>query len=1148
MTPAFLETLPMPLVRVAWATTILAAFTASFFAVNVRAAEPVDDIVSAPLSPEESRRAIVVRPGFTVELVAHEPLVVDPVAFAWDAQARLWVVEMHDYPLGLDGQGKPGGRVKVLTDDDGDGRYDRATTFLEGLKFPTAVFPWRDGALVCAVPEILFARDTDGDGRADERRTLYAGLHVGNPQHLANGLRWGQDGWIHCANGATKTAVKSVLTGKEVDVGTRDFRIQPETGDIEPLAGRSQYLRERDDWGNWFGSSNSNPLYHFPLEERYLRRNPHATYPLIQQDVSETPGASQVFPVSRTVARFNDLSRANRFTSACSAAIYRDEHLGPEFYGNSFVCEPVHNLVHREILTPQRATFTSRRPADEARTEFLASSDNWFRPSMVRTGPDGALWIADMYRLVIEHPEWIPKEWQAKLDLRAGSDKGRIYRVFPTDLKPWPMTSLHELGPKELVAKLESGNGTVRDLAMQLLVERYKGQKTRTPEVGKAADALHALFRDSPKPTARLDAMCTLALLDDELDTLVLRKALADAHPAVRRWALRLVDAEFLKLDKHLLTEVITTADDSDTTVRLQAICTLGDIDEPRAREALAGAINHDILWAYSLEAGASSLNSRNLATVATRLVDANLDRASFYFPGLFRCIGDSAIGLGDYTAVDQMLRAVVEMKDASRRVTSAAQLLDAFGRRGMTIARRGAESDETRKQRLADFDQLVASAGNSVLDAKLPENIRVESLALLCRNPERTADDLRILGTLLTPQSSETLQTATVAAVARCEEVAALDLLVSRWTSLAPARKSQILDACLARKPWTERLLDAVDKKRISSAELDATRTQALLNHSSKELRTRAAQVLAATVNIDRRRVIDEYQSAVSLQGDAARGREAFTRSCANCHKLGEVGHAVGPDLAALSDRRPETLLVSVLDPNRAVESKYLAYTAETSGGLTFTGLLLSEGTNDVTLALADGRRQAILRSELELFASTAKSFMPEGLEKDLPPQKLADVLAFVASTRLTPKTFAGNTPQVVKPEALRGEFYLLPEHAEIFGPTLVFEPKFSNLGYWKSTADRAEWELDVAKAGTYDVWLEYALPPGAGGEFVLEVPDARLRGRSESTGSWDRYRTIALGPLTLAAGRRRLVVRADGEPKEALFDLKSVRVKPRE
>lgn len=1136
----------MQVVRVAWATTILAALVTFSLSDALRAAEPVDDIVSAPLSPEESRRAIVVRPGFTVELVAHEPLVVDPVAIAWDAQARLWVVEMNDYPLGLDGRGKPGGRVKILTDDDGDGRYDRATTFLEGLKFPTAVFPWRDGALVCAVPEILFARDTDGDGRADERRTLYTGLHVGNPQHLANGLRWGLDGWIHCANGATKTSVKSVLTGKEVDVGTRDFRIHPGTGDIEPLAGRSQCLRESDDWGNWFGSSNSNPLYHFPLEERYLRRNPHAVYPQIQQDVSETPGASQVFPVSRTIARFNDLSRANRFTSACSATIYRDELLGREFYGNSFVCEPVHNLIHREILTPVGATFTSRKPADEARTEFLASSDNWFRPSMVRTGPDGALWITDMYRLVIEHPEWIPKDWQAKLDLRAGSDKGRIYRVYPSALKPWPMEKLHDLGPKEFVATLAGGNGVVRELAMQLLVERYTGHTTRTPEVGQVADALNAVFRESARATARLDALCTLALLDDELDTLVLRKALADEHPAVRRWALRLVDAEFLKLDKQLLPAVLAAARDPDAGVRLQAACALGDIDDERCADALGrlAVVDPDPFRTAAVQ---SSLTKKNIAVAAAAGLD-ELMQSTDKRPAVAPFV-DAAAGYQSPEALAVVISAAVS-HPVGVNVEGISELFAGLARHRLTPEKLREFKNPALDKQLDGLARAFQGARERVADENpRGDNVglRQSSMRLLGFEPARQADDVRLLAKFLTPQTADHLQQEAIAALTRFSAPEAAEALLGRWSSFPPARKAQVLDACLGRKDWTKRLLEAVAAKRIPAAEIDVTRTQQLLTHADPGIRELAARALAATVNADRRRVIDEYQSALTLAGDSARGREVFTKSCANCHKLGDLGHAVGPDLAALSDRRPETLLVSVLDPNRAVESKFLAYTAETSAGLTFTGLLLSEGTNDVTLALADGRRQSILRSELESFASTAKSFMPEGLEKDLPPQKLADVLAFVAATRPTRKTFAGNTPQVVKPEALRGEFYLLPEHAEIFGPSLVFEPKFSNLGYWQSAADRAEWELEVAKAGPYDVWLEYALPPGAGGEFVLEATDSRLRGRSAATGSWERYNTVALGPLTLAAGRQRLVVRAEGAPKEALFDLKSVRIKPR-
>ncbi|MBL9090859.1 MAG: c-type cytochrome [Planctomycetaceae bacterium] len=1107
------------------------------------AADPVADIVSAPLSPAESLKSIVVRPGLMVELVAHEPLVVDPVAIAWDAAGRLWVVEMNDYPLGLDGKGQPGGRVKILTDDDGDGRYDGAKVFLEGLQYPTSVLPWRDGALVCAVPDILFARDTTGDGRADERQTLYTGLLVGNPQHLANGLRYGGDGWVHCANGATKTPVKSVKTGEEIEIGTRDFRIQPDSGAIEPLAGRSQYLRECDDFGNWFGNSNSNPMFHFVLEDRYLRRNPHALYPTVQHDVSIRPGAEQVFPISRTVTRFNDLSRANRFTSACSAMIYRDDFLGAEYAGNSFVCEPVHNLVHREVVARDGATFTSRRPDDEARSEFLASSDNWFRPSMVRTGPDGALWIADMYRLVIEHPEWIPKEWQAKLDLRAGSDKGRIYRVRPANLEPWPIPKLSGLTPEKLAEKLTSGNGTVRDLALQRLVELFGGDEPRSMEKGRVAELLIKQATTGSRPTTRYQCLAALALLD-ELDTHVLRQALADEDPRVRVGALRWIDGELYALDKQLLPAVAKLADDADGQVRLYAACALGEAKGDAAAEALATSISRagDDEWALAAVAG--SLNNDNCTATALRAARRARDGKQGVLP-LLKTLLPTAAALKQSTALDALVQSAAAQTDEAARFRAVAVVLDEFARRQLALASLEKSADAKLRSCAAALRGVLQAARESDLAAE--NETSAAAFALYgYDSSQREAERARVAG-FLGPHASEAKFAATLKVLSRFGDAASADDLLRRWREYSPMRKDLVLDALLARRTWTEKLLDAVAGKQISAAELDITRSQRLLTHAEPAIRDRAKQVLAAAINADRAKVVDQFLAAATLAGDAARGKEAFTKSCANCHKLGELGHAVGPDLAALSDRRPTTLLISVLDPNRAVESKYVAYTAETDEGLAYTGVLVAESTNDVTLALADGKRQTIARANLDTFASTAKSLMPEGMEKDLTPQKLADIFAFLGATQARPKQFAGNEPKVVSPEALRGEFYLLPQDAAIFGPTLVFEPKFSNLGYWRSPDDRAEWELEVAQPGLYDVWIEYARADEAGGAFVLEVAGQRVRSATVATGGWDNYRTFSLGPLPLEAGRRRLILRGDGPIDGALFDLKSIRVKPR-
>ena len=287
--------------------------------------------------------------------------------------------------------------------------------------------------IVACAPDIFYAEDTDGDGRADRRDVLFTGFNQGNQQHRVNGLKWGLDGWLYFANGDSGGHIKSLKTGAEIDLGGRDFRIRPDEGLIDPQLGVSQFGRNRDDWDNWFGCNNSNPMWHFVLADHYLRRNAHVAPPEARVPVSVTPGPTVIYPRSRTLTRFNDPAGAGRFTSANSAMVYRDELFGPDFSASAFISEPVHNLVHREVIQPAGLTFTSRRADDEQQSEFLASSDNWFRPTMLATGPDGALWVVDMYRLVIEHPQWIPKEWQEKLDLRAAPTRGGFIACFP-----WP--------------------------------------------------------------------------------------------------------------------------------------------------------------------------------------------------------------------------------------------------------------------------------------------------------------------------------------------------------------------------------------------------------------------------------------------------------------------------------------------------------------------------------------------------------------------------------------------------------------------------------------------------------------------------------------------------------------------------------------
>ncbi len=519
-------------------------------------------------SPAEALKSLRPRPGFTAELVAAEPLIEGPVAFEWDAQGRLWVVEMRDYPLGMDGKGKPGGVVKILTDTDGDGRYDKATTFLEDVPFPSGILPWRNGVLIASSPNIIFAADTDGDGRADEQRVLFTGFKEGNQQHRLNGFEWGLDGWLYGANGDSGGTINGVA------ISGRDFRFRPDTGAFEPESGQTQYGRRRDDWGNWFGNNNPAWLWHYTISDTYLRRNPKLAVKTTKQMLANYPDSTRVFAVSELPIRFNQPQSAGHVTSGCSPCAYRDELFGAGFATSVFSCEPVHNVVHREVLTPDGATFTSKRADDEQDREFLASTDPWFRPVMLKTGPDGALYVADFYRFVLEHPEWIAPETQSRLDLRAGADKGRIYRVFPTGAKLRAPPNLAKLDNTALAAALDSPNGWQRDTAQRVLTER--GAKD-------AAPTLQGLVAKSKNPKVRVQALATLGTLA-ALDADAIKIALNDTHPAVRIQALRVSEAA--KLD--VLPALLAKIDDPDFTVRHQLALTLGNFRDERATKALA--------------------------------------------------------------------------------------------------------------------------------------------------------------------------------------------------------------------------------------------------------------------------------------------------------------------------------------------------------------------------------------------------------------------------------------------------------------------------------------------------------------------------------------------------------------------------------
>ena len=1171
----------------------------------LRIPDPTASPEAFPLSktPEESLATIQLAPGLKAELVAAEPLIQDPVAFEWDVQGRLWVVQMGGYPNGAtDSDGKPtsGGEIRVLEDVDNDGKYDKATTFLDGLNFPTGIHRWRNGVIVTDAPTIFYAEDTNGDLKADIRKTLFRGFAEGNQQHRVNGLSWGLDNWLHVANGDSGGTIESVSCLKEdwhgktdepsdceatiftdflssqtqvsgpgcrISIRGRDLRIQPDYGLMDPVSGQSQFGRCRDDWGHWFGGNNSRPMWRYTLDDKYTRRNPHFAAGDSRREIFDPPGASPVFPISRMLARFNDRDRANRFTSACSVMIYRDWLLGEEFAGDAFVCEPVHNLVSRRVVTRTGTTFSAKRSANETDREFLASSDNWFRPVMARTGPDGAIWIADMYRFVIEHPEWIPEDWQKKLNLQAGNGLGRIYRIVreansaccgaadesaeppasDTD-RSWLTTTWNKASRETLLGRLASPNGWWRDTSHRLILHR---------EDHHFDDSLLEMATDHPLPLARLHALClTTPQLIGGPELLI--PMLRDTHPEIRRHAIRIAEPwlqpSVSKDHREMTKAVLAMANDDDPRVTLQLAYSLGRLigeesaDELRSGHVLAKLISQHQDHPQIFAAAMSSLNESNMDEVlaeAIWLVDRAdsalvlklVGQAAAFgrFDSLVTCF-EKAVGEGDDPGgVASLNRLAALIREVTRHETAWKSL----------------RKVPAWQEKIAPAMTKLAARAEAILnEPRADATSQISAVQFLATIGAGQASASERLASMISPRNPPTLQSAILSALTTMADRQTPDRLISHWRTLTPALRTEVTDALLNRAEWIPALLTALENGTVADRDLNAAQRERLAIHQDARIRERVAKLFDVKASSNRQTLIEEFEPVLKLAGDGARGRVVFEKRCSSCHRLDGIGKSIGADLAALKDRTSKAMLTAILDPNRAVEAKFLSYTAVTTAGKTVSGMLLNETGNSVTLISTDGKEHVLLRKDLDQLISSQRSLMPEGLEKDLSKQDIADVIAFVQTSGLTPKELPFNVPTEGSPSD-DGVVRLPASAASVFGPNLIVEAHFRNLGNWLSADDYAAWTVVLPEPISqceFDVELDFAChKSAAGNQLVLSVAGQTLEGRVPSTDRWDRYSTWKPGTITLPPGASRLVVFTRSPPVQALIDLREIRLIPR-
>ncbi len=936
-----------------------------------------------PLTPKESMALTHVAEGFELQLVLAEPLVLDPVAFDWGADGELWVAEMADYPMGIDNKGKYGGRIRLVTDSDGDGRYDKSTVFLDGLSFPAGVMPWRKGVLVAAAPVLLYAEDMDSDGRADIQRTLFEGFHEGNQQLRINGLYWGLDNTVHCASGAHvrgyggANSIKSMISGKSVAIQSGDFRFNPGTGWIEATSGPSQFGRVRDDWGNGFGVQNSHPLWHYVLPARYLRRNSDVTYPDSRHQI-RTPRNPKVYPNKSPQKRFHSFEQSGRYTSACGPSIYRDTLLfGDDGMTHAFTCEPFHNVVQHSLLLDKLASFDGKR-ANDGDKDFYASADRWSRPVFTRTGPDGALWIADMYRYMIEHPQWLPKNGQDELrpNYRSGDAYGRIYRIVPKGRSLRTMAKLSEKKPAELIDNLSSVNGTVRDLAHRLIVESSDGS---------VANQLRQLLSQSEFPQARLHALAALDGLG-KLDIDTLGQALTDKHPYVQRLAFRLSE-KIPNGGKYLASffdfAPVQKENGGEYKVLLQQLFSAGHFTEQKISNSLARFISGGFEESNFPYVKAALLSS------APAHYDQLLTSSSLhgtFFEELMR------MGIKkNQAALSKKLDSVWEKANLADRFHLAKLWMIALGQAGVNLSR----LDEAGFPRqTGKLKAILKNARQVALDMDEILPLRIQAIEVLSRGGVLHNGVVSALAVLIQPVENPAVRYDAIAAVGNIPKLKSAKMLLGAWPSLNPNERGKALDVLLSRPAWQGELIDALESKRISSNGFSPVHRDRLLKSGSKPIAKRAKRIFDNVVSPDRAEAVAKFLPALNLKGNSEAGLLFYTKLCAECHAPDKQ---LGPDLRSITDRSGEGLLASVIDPSRQVDPKYIAYTAEFKDGRVLVGIIGSESGESLQIKVPGVGDQSINRNQIESLYSLDQSLMPNGLEVGLTQQNFADLIEFL-------------------------------------------------------------------------------------------------------------------------------------------------------
>lgn len=966
------------------------------------------DVKPGPaLSPAEAVRKMTVPRGFTVEVVAAEPDIVNPVAMTFDERGRIWITESLEYPRREPGPGRD--RVKVLEDTDHDGKADKISIFAEGLNIPSGIAVGHGGVWVANAPDILFLSDRDGDGKADTRETVVSGFGRFDTHELPNSLTWGPDGKLYGWNGVFNNS-HIEYRGKTYDFTCALFRIDPHTRDFDIFAEGTS-----NPWGVAFDPEGSafasacviDHLWRLAESGHYIRQG--------------GPDKPYAWPIGSIVDHKHQKAAycgIHYFDSPAYPLEYRDKLYMGNIHGNS---------INADSLLRNGSTYKAR-----GETDFLKANDAWFMPVAQKTGPDGCLYILDWYDRYHCYQD-------AGRD-PAGIDrlKGRLYRVRYEGAPRAGGFNLAQETSAQLIDRLGDPNIYFRDQAQRILSER-------TTDRAAGARLREAALNTALPRKARMHAVWAIAGRGDA-DPGFLMQLLASPDPGFRAWGVRI--AGNLKANEPALTRAIADlARDPEPDVRLQVATAAAKLaDFPRIRAWLEilelspqdPLIPH-IVWQnlHPMLPGASGELLDSLNTVKIAESDA--------FDQLLPKVAERLLAEGkkDPDAYAELLRRTIATGDRAPEagLDCIWALINAIRSRQLSAR----DGDQFRKRTAPLIDRALDDNRDEPLDKGAllllaawgdPRGLKAAAATFEDRN--RNDDDrLDALGVLTIAKAPSALDSCakilgeresgstrfrglTLSALGELDDPRVAAIVISAFPQLEPEVAPRAIELLTQRPSWAGALLDAIAGKAIAASALNVNQIKRLLalkdDRIAKRVRDTWGVVREERDPNSESRVARMRTLIRSGMGDPKQGAAAFKKVCAQCHALHGEGQEVGPDLTGNGRGSFEQLLSNVFDPSLVIGSAYQAVTVAATDGRVLTGLLAEDSPARVVLKTQGGKRETIPRGEIEEMKTSKLSLMPEDLEKQLSSQEIIDLFAYLCLDKPpsdpTAKSLPGSGP----------------------------------------------------------------------------------------------------------------------------------------